>query len=159
MNNDELIILKNKKNKLNNLYKKFKQKNSIDELLLKENINDILGQIEVCLKRVNYKKIPEKYKKITRAFRYANNLKKHSNYVFEYTLKTFNLIASENLIVSENLILSDFKILWKELPYDENPNDKEHSKNQFENYNEFLKGKELMPTINGVCKIIEFYYK
>ena len=73
MNNDELVILDNKKNNLNNLYKEFKQKNSIEDLLLKEKINDILGQIEVCLKRVNYEKIPKKYKKITSAFRYANN--------------------------------------------------------------------------------------
>ena len=143
MNDDELKILEIKNEKLNSLYNDFKLKNSIDHLQLKESINDILGQIEICLKRVDFKTIPEEYIKTISAFRYANNLKKHSNYIFEYTLRTVALYPS------------DFKIWWKELPYD---GKNRNNKNQYKNYNKVLKGKELMPTINEICRIIKLYY-
>ena len=118
MNDDELKILEIKNKKLNILYNDFKSKNSIDNLQLKENINDILGQIEICLKRTNYDSMPKEYIKMISAFRYANNLKKHSNYIFEYTLRTVALYPSDSLYPSNNLYPSDFKIWWKELPYD-----------------------------------------
>lgn len=46
MNYDELKILNNKKIRINKMYNKFKKQNEIDELKLKEEINDILGQLK-----------------------------------------------------------------------------------------------------------------
>ena len=155
MNGDELKILELKNEKLNSLYNDFKSKNSIDDLKLKENINDILGQIEICIKRVNFNSMPKEYIKTISAFKYANNLKKHSNYIFEYTLRTVALYPSDDLYPSDNLYPSDFKIWWKELPYD--GKDRNNEK-QYKNYNKFLKGKELISSINEICRIIKLYY-
>jgi len=91
---------------------------------------------------------------LVRAYRYVNNLKKHSNCIFEYTIKTKSLYLSNDLFASDDLFPSDFKIWWSELPFDSD----ERNTNQYNNYNELLKGKELIKTIEEIYKYIMLNY-
>lgn len=53
INDDELQKLLIKQDKLNDLYKEFYYNKFVNDLSLKEYLNDILGQIDVCLKRID----------------------------------------------------------------------------------------------------------
>lgn len=150
MNNDEIKILELKINKFNELINEFKKKNEIDELLMKECLNDLLGQIEVTLKRTN---IHEKDKKIISAIKFANNVKKHSKSIYNYTLKTLALYPSDNLYPSDDLYPSDFKIWWNNLPLDNND-----FLYQYNCYNEKLLNQDLCNSINNIFDIIKSNY-
>ena len=150
MNNDEIMILELKINKFNELINKFERKNVVNEFLLKESLNDLLGQIEVTLKRTN---IQEKDKRIISAIKYANNVKKHSNSIYDYTLKTLALYPSGNLYPSDDLYPSDFKIWWNNLPLDD-----ENFFYQYNCYNEYLLNQDLCQSINNIFNIIKTNY-
>lgn len=144
---DEMNILKNKIILFNNTIKEFKKENSVNELTLKEQLNDLLGQIEVCLK---YTSISYQEKSLISAFKYANNIKKHSKSLFNYTVSTLALYPSDNLYPFDNIFPSDFKIWWSALPLD-NPK----YKDQYDCYNEELLNKDLPESINDVFNIIK----
>ena len=148
---DELIILDKKIILFNDTIQKYKIENEIDSLELKEQLNDILGQFEVCLKRV---KLPNEYINIISAMKYANNVKKHCKKLFEYSVNTYVLYPSDSLFPSDDLFPSDFKIWWNELPLS-----KADFKNQYIIYNKILKGNDLPESINKVYQIIKLNYK
>ena len=144
---DEIKILENKIKLLNETINEFKKNNSIDKLMLKEQLNDFLGQLAVCLK---YTIVPKKYSKLISAFKYANNIKKHSLSLFDYTISTLGLYASDNLYPSDNLFPSSFKIWWGKLPLD----DKKYA-NQYNCYNKYLLNKDLLESINDIFDLIK----
>jgi hypothetical protein len=149
---DNILILEKKIKDFNILYNKYKTQNCIIDAELKECLYDLLGWFEVCFKKIdNLIKLDEE--KIS-AVKYANNIKKHSNSIFRYTLRTFALYPSSGLFPSKNLYPSDFNIFWNTLPLD-NPK----FANQYNNYLKHLKGKEMLPTLNDVYNIIKKYYK
>lgn len=147
MDEDEMYILDKKVKEFNQTINKFKEKNNIDKLILKEKLNDLLGQFEVCLKG---KRIPKKYSRIISAIKYPNNIKKHSESIFKYSLSTLNIYPSNNLYPSSDLHPSKFKIWWNELPLD-NPK----FENQYNCYNDKLLNKDLLKSINEVYKIVK----
>lgn len=150
MNNDEIKILNKKIIEFNNLINEFKQKNEINELELKETLNDLLSQIEITLKRT---KIENKNKKLIFAIKYVNNIKKHSTSIYNYSIKTLPLYPSSKLYPSDNLYPSDFNIWWEELPLD----DKQFIY-QYKCYNDCLLNKDLVESINDIYKIIKLNY-
>ena len=148
---DEINILENKIIRFNNIINDFRKQNNVDELLLKEQLNDLLGQFEVCLK---YTIISDNDGSLISAIKYANNIKKHSKSLFDYTISTLALYPSNNLYPSNSLFPSDFKIWWNQLPLD---NDK--FKKQYDCYNLKLLKKDLPESINNVFNIIKNGYK
>lgn len=149
MVNDELEILKKHVCNLDSLYNKYKKKNKVDEVELYENICNILSWFEICDKRL-YNLYSKHNKKKISAFRYANNMKKHSTSMFKYEIITHYIYPSPNRFPSISLYPSKFDIYWNELPLDN-----DDFLNQFNNYNNFLKGKNLLDTINEMVKIME----
>ena len=147
MIDDEISILERKMKRFNNNIDEFKRKNKVDELLLKEQFNDILGQFEVCLK---YTSISNHDCSLISAIKYANNIKKHSHSLFDYSVSTLALYPSDNLYPSNSLYPSTFKIWWNTLPLDNNK-----FKNQYDCYNKKLLNKDLQTSINKVYKIIK----
>lgn len=144
MNNDEIKILDKKINAFNVMLDSFKNLNQVNELELKEALNDLLGQIEITLKRTN---INNKNKKLIFAVKYANNLKKHSNSIYNYSIKTLALYPSDDLYPS------DFGIWWNNLPLDD-----ERFVYQYECYNKYLLNKDLKESINDIYAIIKLNY-
>ena len=121
--------------------------NNIDEILLKEQLNDLLGQIEVCLKYTN---ISYKDNSLISAIKYANNVKKHSKSLFDYTVSTSALYPSDDLYPSVNLFPSDFKIWWNTLPLDDTK-----FRKQYNCYKSELLNKDLEESINNIFEIIK----
>lgn len=150
MNNDEIKILDKKITAFNVMLDNFKKLNQVNELELKEALNDLLGQIEITLKRTN---INNKNKKVISAFKYANNLKKHSNSIYNYSIKTLALYPSDDLYPSDNLYPSDFGIWWNDLPLDD-----ERFVYQYDCYNKYLLNKDLKESINDIYAIIKLNY-
>lgn len=150
MNNDEIKILDKKINAFNVMLDSFKNLNQVNELELKEALNDLLGQIEITLKRTN---INNKNKKLIFAVTYANNLKKHSNSIYNYSTKTLALYPFDDLYPSDNLYPSDFGIWWNNLPLDD-----ERFVYQYECYNKYLLNKDLKESINDIYAIIKLNY-
>ena len=150
--NDDIIILEKKIDIFNNLYNKYKTMNFVDETDLKEIVCDILGWFEICLKNThNLNKIERK--KIS-GIRHANNVKKHSKPIFEYTLQTYALFPSEDLFPSENLFPSDFNIFWISLPLDD-----PKFTYQFNCYKLYFEEQDLYSTINEVFNIIKNHFE
>lgn len=149
MNYNEIEILRKHVNRLDELYSKYEEQNKVNDLELYENICDVLSWFEICNKRLNAIYSNEDKKKIS-AITYANNMKKHSNSIFKYNVSTYYIYPSNNLYPSRSLYPSKFDIYWNELPLDD-----DKYKNQFENYNNFLKGKNLLDTIHNIVKILE----
>ncbi|MGM9850337.1 MAG: hypothetical protein ACI31V_05530 [Bacilli bacterium] len=147
MNTDEIYILDKKIKKFNNTIDKFKKENIIDDLLLKEELNDLLGQFEVCLKNIY---VPKKYGALISAIKYANNMKKHSKSIFRYSVYTLEVFPSDDLYPSDELYPSDFKIWWNELPLD-----KKEYQNQYNCYNRYLSKMDLPESINNIYSIIK----
>lgn len=143
---DEIKILENKIKLLNDPINEFKKNNCIDDLMLKEQLNDFLGQLAVCLK---YTIVPKKYSKLISAFQYVNNIKKHSLSLFDYTISTLGLYPSDNLYLSDDLFPSSFKTWWNKLPLD----DKKYA-NQYNCYNKYLFKKDLLESINDIFDLI-----
>lgn len=150
MNNDEIKILDKKIIAFNVMLDNFKKLNQVNELELKEALNDLLGQIEITLKRTN---INNKNKKLISAFKYANNLKKHSNSIYNYSIKTLALYPSDDLYPSDNLYPSVFGIWWNDLPLDD-----ERFVYQYDCYNKYLLNKDLKESINDIYAIIKLNY-
>ena len=82
------------------------------------------------------------------AFKYANNLKKHSNSIYNYSIKTLALYPSDDLYPSDNLYPSDFGIWWNDLPLDD-----ERFVYQYDCYNKYLLNKDLKESINDILPI------
>lgn len=149
--NEEIIILDKKIEIFNRNYMKYKENNCIDNIELKESLFDVLSWFEICFKNMNQLNNSEQNKK--RAIAYANNMKKHSVSIFEYTLNTLALYPSDDLFPSNDLYPSEFIIYWNELPLD-----KRGFINQYKCYNTFLKGKDIYTSINEIYMIIKKYY-
>lgn len=150
--NDDINILEKKINIFNSLYNEYKKMNFIDETELKECVCDILGWFEICLKNTCSLNKIEKEK--ISGIRHANNVKKHSKSIFEYTLQTYALFPSDDLYPSENLFPSDFNIFWISLPLDD-----PKFTHQFNCYKLYFEGKNLYSTINEVFNIIKTHFK
>lgn len=148
---EDLQILEKKVHIFNELYQKYKKKNSIDEIELKEILCDILSWMEICIKKV--KNTDNTERKIISGIKYVNNLKKHSTSIFKYNLSSYALFPSKSLYPSPNLYPSDFNIWWNSLPLDNSDYE-----NQYRNYNKYLKDKELYKTINDIYMIIKQHY-
>lgn len=147
MINDELHILDRKIKEFNNIIKEFEKRNFVDDLLLREKLNDLLGQFEVCLKNIDFS---QKNKRTISAIRYVNNVKKHSKSIFKYSLYTLEIFPSDDLFPSDNLYPTEFKIWWNELPLDK----KEYS-HQYNCYNEELLNKDLIESINDIYNLVK----
>lgn len=145
--NENILILEKKVVIFHKLYKKWEGNNTIDELTLKEILYDILSWIEVCCKDIQT--LTKKESKLISAFKYANNVKKHSVSVFECSLRTVALLTSDDLFSSDNLFPSSFDIKWNDLPLDNMK-----FKCQYNNYNEYLKGKSILDTLDELINII-----
>lgn len=148
---DDILILEKKMNDFILLYDKYKNQNFTVDIELKENLYDLLGWFEVCIKKItNLSKLDEE--KIS-ALKYAYNKKKHSNSIFRYTNLTHAIFPSPDLFPSENLYPSDFNIFWNALPLE----DPKYT-NQHNNYSKHLEGKEMLPTLNEILEIVKKYY-
>lgn len=146
MNHNIKILIK-KVEELHKLYNKWKKNNRIDELQLQEHLYDILSWLEVSFKSVN--NLSEYESQLVSAFKYANNVKKHSTSIFKHSLNTYPLYPSVNHFPSNALVPSTFNIWWNVLPLDNMT-----YQNQYSNYNKFLKNKNILSTIDEITKII-----
>lgn len=149
--NCDIRILEKKIEILKDNYQKFKEHNKIDEDILRENICDVLSWIEICSK--DDSKYTEKDLGKLRAFKYVNNKKKHSNTVEKYNIYSTALFPSDDLYPSETLYPSDFEIKWSEIALDETG-----FKSQYNNYIKYLKGKDIITTIDEIYNVIKSYF-
>ena len=150
---DVKIILDKKMEIFNNYYNKFKDDNEVNEIELKESLFDVLSWFEICLNHVNVKKLSTKEQQIISAIRYANNKKKHSAQIFNYTLSTKALYTSDDLYPSPDLFSSSFSVFWNDLPLEDSK-----FKPQYNRYNSILKGKDLYTSLNEIYHIINSYF-
>ena len=109
---------------------------------MKEIICDILSWFEICLKNVS--NLSEQGRKKISAIKYVNNMKKHSISIYTYILQTYCIYPSSCVYPST------FNICWSNLPLD-----KRKYINQYNNYNECLKGKKIYKTINEILDIVK----
>ncbi len=149
--NDNIIILNKKICKFQTMYDKFYRENNIDDIELKEILCDILSWFEICIKKIDNLNDIEKEK--ISAIKYANNMKKHSVSIYNYTLNTLALYPADDLYPSDDLFPSDFTICWNNLPLDS----KQYIK-QYNNYNKHLNGNDVNITIYDIYKIIKEHY-
>ncbi len=147
MNNDEIMILNKKIKDFNHLINTYEENNSFQELIFKEKLNDLLGQIEVCLKKTD---VPNKDKELISAIKYVNNMKKHSKSIFTYSKRTTALFPSNNLYSSNSLFPLKFKIWWSDLPLD----GKDY-RYQYNCYKKGLQGKDVLESLNKIYDIVE----
>lgn len=145
---DDLLILQKKVELFNTKYFEYKKQNIVDDIQLKEIICDILSWFEICLKNVS--NLSEQDRKKISAIKYVNNMKKHSISIYTYTLQTYCIYPSDNLYPSSCVYPSTFNICWSNLPLD-----KRKYINQYNNYNECLKGKNIYKTINEILDIVK----
>ncbi len=139
---ENLAILNKKIKNLKIEYKKWEEKNEIDELYLKENLYDILSWIEIC---ENY--ISEYAKKldIVSAFLYVNNRKKHDKGVYKITRNTTSIFPSKKIFPSSETYPQKFNIIWK-------ANEVNHGR--LNAYKNELKNKEIIKTLDIILELI-----
>ena len=123
------------------MYNNSKNKNTIDIKQIYIEICAVLNWLEICIKRTDISKLDDKKQLL--AIKYAINMKKHSLLEFKYNEDSLSLYPSDNLYPSE------FNILWKILPYDS-----DCRYDQYVNYNKYLKGKNIIDTIEKIYRII-----
>lgn len=87
------------------------------------------------------------------AFKYVNNKKKHSNTLEKYNIHSTPLFPSNDLYPSETLYPSDFGIRWSEIALDET-----RFKSQYNNYVKYLKGEDIITTIDEIYNVIKKYF-
>lgn len=146
--NDNIKILITKVEELHKLYEKWEKDNKIDDLKLQEYLYDILSWLEVCFKDMN--DLSESERQLVSAFKYANNVKKHSQSIFNHSVKSYPLYPSKNTYPSNALFPSSFNIWWNVLPLDDN-----RYQNQYNNYNNCLKNKNILSTIDEITNVIK----
>ena len=149
--NVNLRILSSRISRLREIYHTYKTENSVNEVELYENLCDVLSWGEICIKQICEFREDSG---IISAIKYANNMKKHSVSIYTYTLESYAIYPSQTSFPSENLFPSKFEIKWGKLPLDDT-----RFKNQYTNYNKYLKGKNIMTTIDKIYEIIERNYK
>lgn len=147
---DEKLILSKKIQIFEDFYNRCKNENKIDEILLKEYLYDVLTWIEVCIKTIDINKLSKIEQKKIRGIKFANNQKKHSIYLYKFNANFYSSFPSNELFPSNNNFPSKFDILWNELKLD----DKKY-KNQFINYNKYLKDKNILECFKDILEIIE----
>lgn len=146
-----VVFLEKKINILKEKYLVYQSNNSVNNNELYECLCDILSWFEICIKNIDEIYDSKERGKIS-AIKYANNMKKHSSSIFEYTLKEYALLPSDNLYPSDNLLPSDFNIVWNILPLDDSK-----YKNQFKNYKKYLRGRNILETVEDIYSIIKTY--
>lgn len=152
---EELAILYKKINMFNEFYQKSKENNTINEIELKEYLYDILSWIEICIKYIEkYLKLDRENWKLVNAFKYANNMKKHNQLIYKCTFNRLGTFPSSHSYPFPTLYPSSFNICWRNLPFDP-----KSCKKQWENYNIYLKDKNIYETINSIFEIIKQYSK
>ena len=111
----------------------------------------MLSWFEICIKSIDEDKLEIDDRKKVSAIRYVNNKKKHSISVFKYNISKKSRFPSSSLYPSKNLYPSKFKIYWKELPFYK----EKEFKGQWKNYNNFLKGKNLIDSSKEIFEIVK----
>lgn len=91
--------------------------------------------------------ITEEDKGIISAFRFANNSLKHDRTLLEITTQT----GGFSFPITFPLCIPEKKVCWK------NIDDNGKYESQYRNYNQYLKGKNVITTCKNVIEVLEKY--
>lgn len=151
----DLTILEKKSKILKNYIIEYEKNGKIEEIDLYESINDILAWVELGIGLVDRNNLCEDDDKMIDAIIYANNLRKHNEQIYSFNKKTQALYPGNSVYPSNYLYPAKNGVYWRELPFSSDKRHENSNKIKYDSYNQFLKGKEILPTIDIIFNIIK----